>query len=126
MTMARKMARTMGMRHVAGAACIVSALACGSPLAVAGGVEEPDLFAGRNLAERHCAACHAIGRTGASPNDAAPPFRLFSSRWPIESLAEALAEGIVTGHPDMPTFTFSAGEIDDFLGWLDSVQAARR
>ena len=113
------------IRQLVAASCIAGAMACVSTVAMAGGLEEPDLTAGRTLAERHCAGCHAIGRTGASPNDAAPPFRRFSARWPIESLAEALAEGIVTGHPDMPTFTFSPGEIDDFLGWLESVQVAR-
>ena len=76
----------------------------------------------RDLAERHCAACHAVGKTGNSLHPAAPPFREFGRRWPIESLAEALAEGIVTGHPDMPAFSFSAAEVDDLLGWLDSIQ----
>lgn len=113
------------IKHLIVAPCVAALLAGIPAMAVAGGVEEPDLIAGRNLAARHCAGCHAIGRTGASPNDAAPPFRRFSSRWPVESLAEALAEGIVTGHPDMPTFTFSPGQIDDFLGWLKSIQAMR-
>jgi len=30
---------------------------------------------GRTLAERMCAQCHAIGRTGASPHVGAPAFR---------------------------------------------------
>ena len=30
-----------------------------------------------------------------------------SARYPIEDLAESLAEGIVSGHPDMPIFVFS-------------------
>ena len=31
---------------------------------------------GRAIAEANCASCHAIGRTGASPNPKAPAFRL--------------------------------------------------
>jgi hypothetical protein len=39
-------------------------------------------------------------------------------------LAEALAEGIVTGHGPirMPEFVFSPEEIDDLLAYLRSVQ----
>ena len=39
----------------------------------------------------------------------APPFRLLPQRYPVEHLAEALAEGIVTGHPAMPQFKFHPG-----------------
>ncbi len=62
----------------------------GPALAIEGG----DPVAGRAIAEAECAMCHAIDKTGASPNAAAPPFRTFSSKWPIEDLEEALAEGL--------------------------------
>lgn len=88
----------------------------------AGGLEEPDIKAGQTLAETRCARCHAVGRTGASPVDAAPAFRDLGRKWPLENLAEALAEGIVVGHPGMPAFAFSPPEIDDFLGWLNEIQ----
>jgi len=88
----------------------------------AGGLEEPDIKAGQTLAETRCAGCHAVGRTGASPVDAAPAFRHLGRKWPVENLAEALAEGIVVGHPAMPAFAFSPPEIDDFLGWLNEIQ----
>ncbi|MBT5456158.1 MAG: c-type cytochrome [Rhodospirillaceae bacterium] len=57
-----------------------------------------DTEAGRQFAEGKCARCHAVGRTGPSPYGAAPPFRTFAQRWPLESIEEALAEGI-----DIPT-----------------------
>jgi mono/diheme cytochrome c family protein len=76
---------------------------------------------GRELAERLCARCHAVGKTGDSPHDDAPPFRLLAQRWPVENLAEALAEGIVVGHPDMPSFEFSSNEISALLVYLDSL-----
>jgi hypothetical protein len=45
------------------------------------------------------------------PMGLAPPFGDLSKRYPIENLAEAFAEGIVTGHPAMPRFTFEPREI---------------
>ena len=77
---------------------------------------------GRLLAESRCAHCHAVGRRGPSPVAAAPAFRRLGRKWPVENLAEALAEGIVVGHPAMPAFAFSPAEIDDFLGWLGAIQ----
>ena len=38
----------------------------------------------------------------------APPFRDLPKRYPVENLAEALAEGIVTGHPARPRFILRA------------------
>ena len=56
---------------------------------------------GRSYAMSHCSRCHAIERTGQSPFQPAPPFRTLHQRYPIETLGEALAEGINTGHPAM-------------------------
>lgn len=77
---------------------------------------------GRELAEVHCSRCHAVGREGASPMTGALPFRELELRYPIETLAEALAEGIVTGHPQMPVFTFTPAEIDELLAYLDALR----
>ncbi len=81
-----------------------------------------DVAAGEKLAEVHCSRCHAIGNQGASLLEGAPPFRDLKLRYPIEDLAEALAEGMVTAHPQMPVFTFSPEEIDDLLAYLDSLE----
>jgi hypothetical protein len=59
---------------------------------------------GRELARANCARCHSIERSGESPIKSAPPFRSLHQRYPVEYLEEALAEGIVTGHPDMTEF----------------------
>jgi mono/diheme cytochrome c family protein len=77
---------------------------------------------GRQIAERNCAQCHAIGPKGESRNKVAPPFRTLGKRYPIDMLAEALAEGMLTGHPEMPEFRFSPSEIDDLIAYLKSVQ----
>ena len=80
---------------------------------------------GRAFAQRHCATCHAIGPTGPSPYDRAPPFRTLHERYDVEALAEALAEGIVVGHTgarQMPQFVLSTAEIDDLLAYLKSLE----
>ena len=69
---------------------------------------DPDVQKGRAIAERLCARCHDITAAGPSPLALAPPFRLLPKKYPVEHLAEALAEGIVTGHPAMPQFKFSS------------------
>lgn len=51
----------------------------------------------------------------------APPFRALPQRYAVEHLAEALAEGIVTGHPAMPQFKFHPAEIDALLSFIDSL-----
>jgi mono/diheme cytochrome c family protein len=82
---------------------------------------------GQAIAERQCSACHAVGPEGASPEPAAPPFRTLGERWPVEFLAEALAEGIVVGHDAsvrMPEFRFEPDEIDALLAYLETLQPA--
>ncbi len=73
---------------------------------------------GAALAQENCGACHATGLHGTSPNRLAPPFRRIASQWPPEYLQESLAEGIMTGHPGMPEFTFSPKQIDDLIAHL--------
>ncbi len=84
-----------------------------------------DVARGQMIIELYCARCHATGATGESALKMAPPFRFLSQRYPIENLAEAFAEGIVTGHPDMPEFQFLPDEIDSILGYLKSLQKPR-
>ena len=42
---------------------------------------------------------------------------------PIEDLAESLAEGIVSGHPDMPIFVFSPHDVEAIIQYMQSIQA---
>jgi cytochrome c len=79
---------------------------------------------GHAIAKAHCARCHAIERTGASPLGLAPPFRVLPQRYPVQYLAEALAEGIVTGHPAMPEFTFEPEEIESLLAYIESLKGS--
>ena len=77
---------------------------------------------GRRLARIYCARCHAIDKVSPSPLTIAPPFRTLHERYPVETLQEALAEGIVTGHPTMPEFRFEPDQINDFLSFLKSLE----
>ncbi len=81
-----------------------------------------DLKLGEQLLTRDCAPCHAVGRTGTSPHKGAPAFRDLGKRYPIESLEEALAEGIMSGHPDMPEFNFDADQVGAIIDYLNSIQ----
>lgn len=85
--------------------------------------EAQRLARGQSLVEEHCARCHAIGAKGDSPHEDAPPFRQILAHYPSEALAEAFAEGIETGHPDMPAFIFEPEEIGLLLDYLESVAA---
>lgn len=77
---------------------------------------------GKAYALKHCARCHSIDRTSKSPQESAPPFRTLHLHYPIESLAEALAEGISTGHPEMPAAALDPDQIHDLLSYLKSLE----
>lgn len=76
---------------------------------------------GKTLAREHCQRCHAIDDDAASTNTNAPPLRDVAKQWPAEDLEEALAEGIVTGHEDMPEFVFTTDEIIAFIEFLHTL-----
>ena len=77
---------------------------------------------GETLLARHCGSCHALGRSGDSPQKDTPAFRTLGSRYPIESLEEALGEGFMAGHPDMPEFKFDADDVGAIIAYLKSIQ----
>jgi mono/diheme cytochrome c family protein len=78
---------------------------------------------GRALAERMCSQCHAIGKSGQSPHAGAPAFRALDRRVDLDSFMERLREGLMVGHPDMPTFRFTREDARAFLLYLRSIQA---
>jgi mono/diheme cytochrome c family protein len=85
--------------------------------------EDPELVKqGQALLAKDCARCHGIGRTDVSKHPQAPLFRRLSKRYPIESLEEALGEGIISGHPDMPEFQFDADDVGAIIAYLKSIQ----
>jgi mono/diheme cytochrome c family protein len=80
-----------------------------------------NIAAGRQIAERLCAQCHAIGVDGKSAHPDAPPFREIAAKGNVENLEEALGEGIVVGHPDMPQFEFKPQDVGALIAYLKSL-----
>src|SRR3954466_2977896 len=77
---------------------------------------------GRTFALNNCARCHSIDKATQSSLKIAPPFRTLHLRYPIETIAEALAEGISTGHPSMPEFQLDPDQIHDLLSYLKTLE----
>ena len=77
---------------------------------------------GRILALYNCAKCHSIDKVSPSRVRIAPPFRTLHTRYPIEVLANALAQGISTGHPRMPPFPLGPDQVDDLLAYLKTLE----
>ena len=77
---------------------------------------------GEALVNRDCSRCHATTGTGQSTHPEAPLFRTLGKRYPIEALEEALGEGIISGHPDMPEFQFDADDVGAIIAYLKSIQ----
>jgi cytochrome c len=103
-------------------AAMCAALAFGLATAPGRAAEKDLTDKGEVLVKENCSRCHAISKEGDSPHPEAPPFRTLSSRYPIEDLAESLAEGIVSGHPDMPIFVFSPADVEAIIDYLNSIQ----
>ncbi len=98
-----------------------------SGLALPAQAAEKDLTdRGEVLVKENCSRCHAIGTEGDSPHPEAPPFRTLSAKYPVADLAESLAEGIVSGHPDMPIFVFSPPDVAAIIDYLQSIQDSPR
>jgi cytochrome c len=76
---------------------------------------------GREIAQRLCAPCHAIGPDGQSPHHGAPPFRMIVAKGRGDTLEEALREGIAVGHPDMPQFQFGPRDVGALIAYLKSL-----
>lgn len=76
---------------------------------------------GKALVETNCERCHSVDRLSNSTHPEAPPFRTLSKRYPIDALEEALAEGISTGHPDMPQFVATPKQVVAILAYIGSL-----
>jgi cytochrome c len=102
---------------------LLTALSASLFVSSTGALAQPSPEArGEALVSRHCAMCHAIGRSGTSPHSQAPPLRILGQRYPPEALEEALAEGLLSGHPDMPEFVFAPRDVGAIVRYLRSIQ----
>ncbi len=101
---------------------LVAALMGLSAPCAAEGAPNPLVRQGHALAERMCAQCHAIGKSGASPHSAAPTFRELSRRVDLDRFSTRLRDGLISGHPDMPTFRFTREDARALVAYLRSIQ----
>lgn len=84
----------------------------------------PSIARGAAFAQAKCSGCHATGRSGESAMPTAPRLRDLGRRYPVEQLAEAFAEGVVTAHPAMPEFVLTQDENRDLIRYLQSIQTS--
>lgn len=103
-------------------AWLALALAAVAAMPQGAAAQDDALIKGEALLVKNCVRCHALGATGDSAHKDAPPFRQVVTRYPLDDLAEALAEGLSTGHPDMPEFVFQPSEIDAILAFLGDLK----
>ena len=95
-------------------------------IAAPAAAQTPSPERGETLVKRHCGRCHAAGRTGVSRERTAPPLRELHRRYEPEMLSEALAEGILTGHPAMPLFRFGPNDVRSIILYLDAIQTRQK
>jgi hypothetical protein len=97
---------------------LVALAVCNLLVTSASAQMDPRQQRGLTLANANCARCHSIDKVSPSPLNLAPPFRELHNRYSVELLEEALGEGIVTGHPNMPEFRLDPGQIGDLISYL--------
>ena len=85
--------------------------------------EETQAARGFDLLRSNCARCHAIDASNASPDARAPAFRDVVRKYDPDALQEALAEGIVTGHNNMPDFAFEPDDVTAIIAYLDTLKS---
>ncbi len=102
---------------------ILAMTACSTPQPPAEAAAENTAYdRGQALVEANCSGCHARFPGEASRNPASPSFATLFRNYPPEYLQEAFAEGVFTGHNDMPAFTFTPGQIDDLIVYLKTLE----
>jgi len=94
-------------------------------LAGAKGGNEKLIETGRAIAQEKCAQCHAIGASGESLLEPAPPFRRILERRPIDNARE-FARALATDHLQMPPFALSRRQVEALLAHMKSLKEENR
>ena len=75
------------------------------------------------MLQRMCARCHAVGRTGTSPNELAPPFRyLGENKLYDPDFTQRLQDGYSSIHRAMPTARFGREDTEAVVNYLRAIQ----
>jgi mono/diheme cytochrome c family protein len=96
----------------------------------AGGASVGDLgpFAsaerGKQVAERICSSCHAVGPAGDSPSAFAPPFRNLRMRYNPISLQKHIGDIGRNGSYAMPPQPLSGADADDLAAYIEWLRPA--
>lgn len=125
---------TVIVRTLRAFAAAVALLSAADPVRAADGPSAEAAY-GRRIAERACAACHAIAN-GSSPNPRAPPFRELHRRYRAGGLDALLTEGQIAPvsppeegaarlHPHMPQATLGDDEIAALKAYIHSLEPGR-
>lgn len=85
------------------------------------GKDPLQVAAGRDVAEKQCASCHAIDRTSASPNRNAPPLRDVLAVNDPDRLAYRFIDAMRVGHDEMPLFDFDVRSADALIAFIQSI-----
>jgi cytochrome c len=109
-------------RYKVAAILLLASSISGIGVTIPASADEQSVRRGKAIAVTRCSYCHSIEKAGRSPGAAAPPFRSLHKQYPVETLEDALAEGMSTGHPRMPEFRLEPDQVGDFISFLKSLE----
>ena len=112
----------MSRHGVRSSAALILAIVLPGFTAMPASADSQSIRRGKAFAKASCSSCHSIDRTSRSPRRAAPPFRTLHRHYPVETLEDALGEGLSTGHPRMPEFRLDPDQVGDFISFLKSLE----
>jgi tetratricopeptide (TPR) repeat protein len=75
---------------------------------------------GKQVAEKSCGGCHAVGAKDVSREKNAPEFRNLSRRHPNLTLRAPIERAIAVTHDAMPSFNLSSEEIEAIIAYIGS------
>jgi tetratricopeptide (TPR) repeat protein len=75
---------------------------------------------GKEVAEKSCGPCHAVGTRDVSREQKATEFRNLYRRHPNLTLRAPIERAIAVTHDAMPPFNLSAGDIEAIVAYIDS------
>ena len=93
-----------------------------APTAANPGVRVVSAERGHEFAQRACAGCHAIGRSGRSAMAHAPSFRDLAQRRSNAELARTLSDLPTHGHVEMPPVYITGDELKDVAAYIATLR----